>query len=80
MPAVQLAVAPVAVTWPVAEPPVFVNADDKAPVKLTLPVHWNAPPALVEPLQLLNAPVALVITKSKIPVSVPAMLQLYLPA
>lgn len=76
VPAVQLAVAPVAVTVPVAEPPVLEKAEDNAPVELTLPVHWNAPPALVLPLQLLNAPVALAITKFKVPVSVPAMVQL----
>lgn len=75
VPAVQLAVAPVAVTWPVAEPPVFVKADDRAPVALTLPVHWNAPPATVLPLQLLNEPVALFMTNLRLPVSVPAILQ-----
>ena len=39
VPAVQFAVAPVAVTCPLAEPPVFEKAVDSIPVEPTLPVH-----------------------------------------
>ncbi len=73
---VQLRDAPVAVACPVADPPPLENAEVILPSAPRLPLHENAPFCTVVPVQELNAPDALPITKVNVPVLVPAIVQL----